>query len=55
MTLQETKEYEDGLHDLALRSSIRDMSERLGPEKLADILADELKRFGLKVVANGQR
>lgn len=55
MTLQETKEYEDGLHELALRSSIQDMAERFKPEKLADILADELKRFGFEIVPNGKR
>lgn len=55
MTLQETKEYEDGLHELALRSSVQDMAERLGPEKLAKALEAELKKFGFEIVSNGQR
>lgn len=55
MTLQEQKEHEDGLHELALRSSVQDMGERLGSDRLAQVLAIELKKFGFEIVPNGKR
>lgn len=55
MTLQEQEEHEDGLHELALRSSVQDMGERLGSDRLAQVLAIELKKFGFEIVPNGKR
>lgn len=55
MTLQEMKAYEDGLHELALRSSVQDMNDRFGKDRLAQILAIELKKLGFEIVPNGKR
>lgn len=54
MTFQEQKELEDGLHEYALRASVQDMAERLGEEKLAEILEKELRNFGFEVVRRGK-
>lgn len=55
MTLQETREHEDALHELALRLAVLDMAERLGKERLAQALSAELKKFGFEIVPNGKR
>lgn len=50
MTLQEVKELEDGQHEHGFRAAIQDMAERFGPEKLREILDNELRILGLEIV-----
>jgi hypothetical protein len=55
MTLQELKEHERGLNELAFREAIQDMREHYGKERLLEIIKVELKHIGIEIASNGQR
>lgn len=53
MTLQEQKEHEEGLNELAFRSAMRDMAEYYGREKLLAFISAELKQIGIVTNESG--